>query len=219
MAELNWHDVFESVLGSEGGFQNDPNDKGNWTGCAVGAGQNKGTKYGISACSYPQIDIRNLTQQKAGEIYRADYWNSVRGDDLPWGVDLCTFDSAVNSGVSRGAKWLQRAVVLPADGVVGNATVLAAQAMDPHVVIDRMCDDRMDYLKTLPTWRLYGEGWTTRVRRVRAEAHEMAIQHEGEPVRPVPMPVPAPVVAEIVEIIVRKPAGSAVRIVIREEEA
>jgi lysozyme family protein len=217
MATDNWNDCYDHVMGSEGGFQNDPNDKGNWTGCAVGAGQNKGTKYGISACAYPQLDIKNITRDTAKRIYKADYWDPIQGDLLPWGVDLTTFDSGVNSGISRGAKWLQRALVIPADGKVGAQTVAAANTQDPHVTIDRMCDDRMDYLRGLSTWSLYGDGWTDRVAKVRSDAHAMANEHAGEPVQPV-VPVPEPEVAETVEIVVRKRAGSTVRVVVREEE-
>ena len=217
MAQQNWNDCFDHVLGSEGGFQNDPKDKGNWTGCAVGAGKNNGTNWGISACAYPQLNIRGLTQAQARDIYYKDYWNPVQGDRLPWGVDLCTFDSGVNSGISRGAKWLQRAVGVPADGRIGDQTIAAAVGMDPHVIIDRMCDDRLAYLQSLPTWPIYGGGWTTLVKKVRDSAHDMAEDHRGDPLIPTPAPVPVPDV-EAIEIVVRKPRGSKVQIVLREEE-
>lgn len=188
MAAENFDACFEHVLGSEGGFQNDPNDKGNWTGCSCGSGTNKGTNWGISACSYPEQDIRNLTQDDAKVIYREDYWDKAQCDQLPYGVDLCTFDGGVNSGVSRGVKWLQEAVGADEDGVVGPETLTLTMEADDDQTIDRMCDARLDYLQGLSTWDNYGKGWTNRVESVRATAHQMVSE---EP--PYPPPGPEPV--------------------------
>jgi lysozyme family protein len=52
--------AFELLVGHEGGFTDDPRDTGSWTGGNAGAGQLKGRKYGISAASYPNLDIKNL---------------------------------------------------------------------------------------------------------------------------------------------------------------
>ncbi len=62
------------VLRHEGGFQRDPGDRGNWTGGAVGLGELRGTKFGISAASYPGEDIEGLTEERAREIYYKDFW-------------------------------------------------------------------------------------------------------------------------------------------------
>jgi lysozyme family protein len=145
MTAANYEACISKVLSYEGGFQNDPNDSGNWTGCAAGAGANRGTNRGISACSYPNEDIKGMTEARAKEIYRQDYWSPIRGDELPAGVDLCTFDGSVNSGQSRGVGWLQRAVGVEADGVVGPQTLSAVYEADDHVTIDRMCDDRLNF--------------------------------------------------------------------------
>jgi lysozyme family protein len=173
MTAANYNACISKVLKYEGGYQADPNDKGNWTGCKVGAGVNKGTNRGISACSYPNEDIKGMTEARAKEIYRKDFWDKILGDELPAGPDLCTFDGGVNSGQSRGVKWLQRAVGCEADGAVGPQTIAAANDADDHVTIDRMCDDRMDFLRGLSTWPTYGKGWTSRVEDVRKTAHGM----------------------------------------------
>lgn len=70
----NFDQAFRIILKHEGGFQSLPNDKGNWTGGKVGVGELKGTKYGISAARFPDLDIANLTIEQAGEIYRGQYW-------------------------------------------------------------------------------------------------------------------------------------------------
>jgi lysozyme family protein len=192
MAADNYDECFRHVLGSEGGYGADPRDRGNWTTGRIGEGELKGTKYGISAMAYPHLDIQNLTLEDAKAIYKTDYWDKIEGDHLPYGVDLCTFDPAVNSGVSRGAKWLQRAVGVEADGDVGQATIEAVELADDDVTIDRMCDDRLNFLKGLPSWRIYGKGWGTRVAKVRKDSHQMVREAEPGPVVPFPKPEPLP---------------------------
>ena len=181
----NWERSFANVIGSEGGFSDDSRDRGNWTSGVVGQGQLKGTKWGISAMSYPRLDIKNLTQADAKRIYKKDYWDTILGDELPAGLDYVTFDAAVNSGQDRAVKWLQRALLTQADGVVGPETLKAAEKVTIPLAIDRACDDRLNYLKSLPTWDTYGKGWTTRVSKVRTIAKRM---HQDAAVRPQPAP-------------------------------
>lgn len=211
----NYDACFEHVLGSEGGYTNDSRDRGNWTTGVIGKGQLKGTKWGVSAMSYPDLDIKNLTQDDAKRIYKRDYWDRVEGDLLPAGVDLCTFDSSVNSGVGQGAKWLQRAVGVAADGDIGQATVEAVQAADDHLTINRMSDDRLNMLKGLKTWPTYGKGWSTRVENVRKTAHKMV----AFPSAPEPEPVLEPIEPEPTEITLRvtAPRGVTVRVVVEQE--
>jgi len=210
MTAANYNACISKVLKYEGGFTQDPNDKGNWTGCSVGSGANKGTNRGISACSYPNEDIKGMTEARAKEIYRVDYWDPIYGDEIPAGPDLCTFDGAVNSGQSRGVKWLQRAVGADADGVVGPQTIAMANAADEHITIDRMCDDRMSFLKGLSTWHLYGKGWTNRVEDVRKTAHNMVVDEphpEPAPIEPVPPSEP-----QVVTVRITAPRGVVVNV-------
>lgn len=85
----------------EGGYQNNREDPGNWTGGEVGSGQLKGTKYGISAASYPTIDIVNLTESQAKNIYYRDYWLTVSAYLYDYPKYLILFDIGVVSGVGR----------------------------------------------------------------------------------------------------------------------
>lgn len=94
-------DAFSLLIGHEGGFQAHPNDKGNYA-----HGKLVGTKYGISARSYPGEDIPNLTLDRAKEIYLRDYWQKIGADSLPAPLALVAFDSAVHHGVSRARGWL-----------------------------------------------------------------------------------------------------------------
>lgn len=216
MTAANYNACISKVLEHEGGYQRDPNDRGNWDSCRVGVGNNKGTNRGISACSYPNEDIKGMTEARAKQIYHADYWNPIHGDELPAGPDLCTFDGAVNSGQSRGVKWLQRAVGVEADGVVGPVTIAAANAADEHVTIDRMCDDRLEFLRGLSTWDRYGKGWTRRVEDVRKTAHGMVVDvphpEEDPPLEPEAEPL-------VVTITIDAPPGVVVKVEQIEGEA
>lgn len=158
------------VLRHEGGFVNHPRDPG-------GA-----TNQGVTQRTYDDWRRRNgkpprsVRQIEAGEvaaIYRGDYWDRVRGDDLPAGVGYAVFDLAVNSGASRAVRFLQAAAGVAQDGVMGPITVAAAAA-DPRGVIDRLLDKRVAFLRGLDTWDAFGRGWTARCNDVRAAALEMA---------------------------------------------
>lgn len=81
------------------------------------------TKYGISSTAHPDVDILNLTKEQAKAIYKKEYWDKVKGDDLPQGLRLAVWDYAVNSGVSRASRCLQKAVGASVDGVIGKGTL------------------------------------------------------------------------------------------------
>lgn len=170
----NFGAVMDEVFRHEGGMSTDRQDPGNWTGGKVGSGAFLGTKYGIAAHANPGVDIPNLTKAQALEIYRAKYWSVIRGDDLPAGVDLATMDPAVNSGPSRGARWLQAAVGAAQDGKVGPATIAAAERASSVATIKRICSARLKWLQGLGTWGRYGRGWSRRVAEVEAKGVQMA---------------------------------------------
>lgn len=154
--------AFEFVVGHEGGYQADRRDRGNWTSGKIGVGELKGTKFGISAMSYPHLDIKNLTVAEAKDIYLKDYWIKTRCDDLPVGVDYLVFDIAVNHGVKDAIRWLQIAAGAKPDGVFGPLTKAAVDRRDPLRMIEEIGVQRqMDYV-SLGTWRHYGKGWTRR---------------------------------------------------------
>jgi lysozyme family protein len=123
----NYDTAFKLVVGHEGGFTNDRNDRGNWTSGVIGKGTLRGTKYGISAMSYPTTDIKNLTLDQAKEIYRTDFWNKAQCDLMPIGVDYLLFDASVNHGVSRANRFLQEALGVTADGKIVNGRVKVSQ--------------------------------------------------------------------------------------------
>lgn len=162
---------FQLVVGHEGGFSSDRDDRGNWTSGKVGVGKLNGTKYGVSAMAYPGLDIKNLTLEKAKEIYRSDYWNRCRCDDLPFPLDYVVFDAAVNHGVSRAVRFLQHAVGATVDGIIGPQTVTRAKAaLDQSKVITSFCVARALFYTDIGTFQKYKRGWFNRLFDVHASA-------------------------------------------------
>ena len=112
------------------------------------------------------------------EIYRTRYWDALRCDELPAGLDYAVFDYGVNSGVSRSAKALQRVAGVADDGIVGPVTLGAAQARDCRSTVAALCDERLRFLRALRTWRVFGKGWGRRVAEVKEAALAM-VQQDG----------------------------------------
>lgn len=165
MAKANFNAVMEEVFSHEGGYVNHSKDPGGET------------NYGISKRSYPKENIRTLTKSRAAEIYRRDFWAKIKGDELPAGVDLVTMDSSVNSGVSRGVKWTQKAAGMrgnSVDGVLGPLSLRVIVTQHSVPVIRNACSARMGFLKGLKTWGTFGKGWSRRVASVEATAIAMS---------------------------------------------
>jgi lysozyme family protein len=161
--------AFVLVVGVEGGLSLDPKDPGNWTGGAPDKGSMKGTKWGISAKAYPDLDILNLSIEQAKAIYRRDYWDQCKCDQLPAPLDVCVFDCAVNQGVGTAIKLLQEAVGATVDGIIGpNTLARAAQARREQAAIF-MADRLFKYMATANFDR-YALGWFKRVLMVFRDA-------------------------------------------------
>ena len=160
--------AFRIVIGEEGGFSADPADPGNWTGGACGRGACLGTRYGISAAAYPNLAIATLTLDAAQAIYRRDYWDRVQGDGLPPPLALLVFDAAVNNGVGRAVRWLQAAVGVAPDGLLGPRTLAAvgAKAGQGAGLLAEFQAQRLTFMAGLPTWRAFGLGWARRLCRL-----------------------------------------------------
>lgn len=179
---MGFDEAFRVLIGHEGGLSLNRNDRGNWTSGKVGVGELRGTKYGISAMSYPQEDIRNLTLDRAKAIYKRDFWNKVRGDELPYVVAFNLFDGAVNIGPSRAIKWMQEAAGVAADGILGPKS-LAAFQRHPEALAARYNGVRLRFMAGLSTWPTFGKGWARRI-----ADNLMAVETTAPAVTPVPAP-------------------------------
>lgn len=155
--------AFERLIGHEGNFTDDPKDRGNWTSGRVGVGELKGTKFGISAMTYPHLDIRGLTLDDARHIYLRDFWIRAGADQYDGAIGYQVFDAAVNHGIGNAVRMLQRAVKVADDGDVGPLTLKAVQGMSVTDVLMRFNAQRIRFYTKLSTWLDYGRGWMNRV--------------------------------------------------------
>ena len=151
MAVSAFHEAFETVIGNEGGYVDDPRDPGGET------------KYGISKRSYPGLVIAEVTMAQAKEIYYRDFWLPLQGDDLPIDIAIETFDAAANHGVYQATKLLQRALGVPDDGIIGPVTLAAAAKCPPAKFIARFNAERLFFYTDLENWPHHGKGWARRV--------------------------------------------------------
>jgi lysozyme family protein len=141
-----------------------------------------------------KAELRAISDADVRTIYRGEYWDKVRGDDLPAGLDLAVFDFAVNSGPRRAIVHLQRIVGVKDDGVFGPGTLAAVAKRDAATIVRELCSSRIRFLRTLPTWKTFGKGWTRRVQEVEAAALRMAAAPVSRPVAPAaPAPQSTPV--------------------------
>lgn len=161
MKITGFDDAFELLIGHEGGLSLDPDDPGNWTGGAIGKGELKGTKYGISAKTYPKLDIASLTLDQAKAIAKRDYWDRYHCDQIDPEIAFQVFDTAYHGG--SAAKWLQQAAGVPMDGNIGAKTVAAVRALSPMVVIMRFNAYRLRHLARQPILPKYAGGWMNRI--------------------------------------------------------
>jgi lysozyme family protein len=187
----------DEVLEHEGGFVNNPKDPG-------GA-----TNKGVTLTSFRRYidpkgtveDLKKITTEQARTVYEQQYWNAVRGDQLPAGLDHAVNDFGVNSGPGTAIKKLQEIVQTDVDGRIGPKTLAAIDAyIEEHgiaALIDALCDSRLAFMKRIRhrttkalLWDTFGKGWAARVLRVRKTAKMLAVEPPSAPL-PKPKPIPA----------------------------
>lgn len=186
MVAANWPESLRRLLEHEGGNDDDPRDPGGRT--SRGIIQSEWTRYVAAHPGLP-ADVWKAPQSAVEDIYRRQYWDALRCDELPAGVDYAVFDFGVNSGIGRAARYLQLIVGTAQDGQIGPATLAAVRGKRPIEVIEALCSRRMAFLQGLKTWGTFGKGWGRRVAEVRKAALAMA---GGAPAKPAQAPAPQP---------------------------
>ena len=154
----NFEQCMGWLLEHEGGYVNHPSDPGGET------------NLGVTRAVYEQYagrqvmdgEMEGLTHDDVYPIYKENYWDRVRGDDLPSGVDWAVFDWGVNSGTSRAAKALQRIIGVEQDGGIGPMTLQAVASIEPTDIIDQMHYMREGFYRSLSTFDTFGRGWLRR---------------------------------------------------------
>jgi len=165
----NFDNSLKKLLVHEGGYSNQSQDSGGMTNLGVTA---KVWAEWVGHDVNEKI-MRNLTPSDVAPLYKRKYWDACRADELVSGLDYAVFDFAVNSGVGRSIKTLQACVGVPIDGGIGPTTLAAVNAHNSTELIEKICDKRLDFLKSLPTFSTFGKGWERRVNEVKAEALKM----------------------------------------------
>lgn len=130
------------------------------------------TKYGISQRAYPNLDIQRLTADDAIELYRRDYWNPVRGTDLPPPLALLVFDCAVNQGTGTAVRLLQKVVGVTEDGQFGPVSLRAVRSRALDQLLTNFCAERALRYEFNRNEEVFGRGWYRRLLRMYATARE-----------------------------------------------
>lgn len=162
---MDFNKAINHVLAEEGGFTKNPKDSGNWTGGIIagkGVGLLKGTKYGISAKSYPNLDIERLTRAEAIAIYYRDFWQRIKADQLPDRIRLHVFDFAVNAGVLTAIKMIQGLAGSKKDGIIGPNTLKSAQKLTPWNIAYGRSRHYTGIVRDKPGNVIFMEGWMQR---------------------------------------------------------
>lgn len=152
---MTFDEAFHKLLGHEGGYSNHPDDTGGETMWGV--------TYAVARAHGYTGQMSDLPVDVAKSIYRASYWDAVRADELPEQIKYPMFDAAVNSGVKQAVLWLQRAVRVKDDGILGPQTMLAAKTQNPDVLRCRLLSQRLRFMSGLPSWPAFGRGWARRI--------------------------------------------------------
>jgi lysozyme family protein len=169
MAAENWQKCLEAILHHEGGYVNHPKDPGGETNLGV-------TKRVYEEWGGTK-DMKDLEVEDVEPIYKKNYWDRVKAESLPGGLDLCVFDFGVNAGTGRAAKYLQTMIGTTADGGIGPNTLRAlanyVESEGVEQTIKNYQAARQEYYESLSTFETFGRGWTRRVDETTKMAIEM----------------------------------------------
>lgn len=152
---MNFEQAFVELLEHEGGYVSHPSDPGGET--------NHGITAAVARAHGYQGPMRDLPIAIARGIAKITYWDAVKADQLPEALRYAVFDAAYNSGVRQSIKWLQQAVGVDADGVIGPKTLAAVGGADARALLMRLLSVRLRFLTGLKTWPAFGRGWARRV--------------------------------------------------------
>lgn len=161
----------------EGGKVDDPQDPGGRTN--MGVTQRTYNQWRKSK-NLPVRDVYQMALDEWVSIMKGSFWDTVRGDEVPAGVDVVLADASVNSGPARAIKFLQQALGVAVDGVFGNGTMNALKADDDNdALIAKINAIRLRFMRQLKTWRRFGTGWTSRVNQMTKIGQAMAMGSVG----------------------------------------
>lgn len=131
----NFNKALEFLFAAEGGYSNRKNDTGGATNLGITQSTfDSAIKNGIIHTDIK--DVRYITKDLAIQIYKHEYWDSIKADQLPSGIDVALFDMTVNSGKGNSVKTLQKTLGVTQDGVIGKNTLNAINSYQGDLVKD-----------------------------------------------------------------------------------
>jgi len=172
--QVNFQKSVEFTLQDEGGFTNHPEDNGGPTNFGITISdleEWRGKRVSIR-------DVREMKEEEAHAIYRERYWDPLRCDDLPAGVDYFIFNAGLLSGIVTAARWLQISVDAKTDGIIGPKTLEQVGKAEVPVILAEVEALWRRRLKSLSDWPTFGRGWSNRVTNVMRRAQKMIVEHE-----------------------------------------
>jgi|TARA_R100000455_G_C6270379_1_gene126230 lysozyme family protein len=165
----NFDKCLKMLLKHEGGFVNHPKDPGGMTNLGV----TKKVYEKWVGRDVTEQEMRDLTVEQVAPIYKKNYWDRCKCDDLPSGADWSVFDWAVNSGTGRASKAVQKICGAEPDGVIGPKTLALLDKIDHELIIEDMYKIRQNFYESLNTFDTFGKGWTRRNKETLETAKEM----------------------------------------------
>jgi lysozyme family protein len=165
----NFDEALKAILKHEGGYVHHPRDPGGMTNLGVTK------KVWEEWVGHPvgEKEMRALTPDTVAPMYKKKYWDAVKADELPTGLDYLMFDFAINAGPGRAAKTMQKAIGTTPDGAIGPKTMAALKAADPADLIAKFSMEKELFYKALPTFATFGKGWLRRVDEAKSHAVTM----------------------------------------------
>jgi len=186
--KANFQTALRHVLEFEGGYVDHPNDPGG----ATNMGVTRATLANYRGRSVSKAEVRALDRDTARDIYRKLYWDALRCDEMPGGIDLALFDCGVNQGTGRAARLLQTALKVRVDGIIGPVTMRAVRSAGPSALLTEFMAQRMRaYGRLSQLFRTFGLGWSRRLMAAHGTARSL-LADAAEGVRPAPAPRPKP---------------------------
>ncbi len=170
MVAKNFNFALSEIFRHEGGYVDNKSDPGGATNMGI-TRKTLAAWRGIKPYNkLPKSEVKNLKKSEAKAIYKALYWDRIKADLLPDGLDLALFDFAVNSGVSRAAKTLQALLKVKRDGIIGPITLQALKEQIAKIgigeIIKQICALRLKFLRRLKNYSIFGKGWQRRVSNI-----------------------------------------------------
>lgn len=174
---LNFDRAIQWIKKHEGGYVDHPSDPGGATKYGI-TRRTLASWRGVKLVHLPKSEVKKLTWAEAKAIYKKNYWDKCKADQLPVGIAYCLFDFTINSGLNRAVRHIQTITGASVDGDIGDETIKAIHRYismrGETQLIKAYCSSRLSFMQSLKTWGTFGNGWETRVTQVEQRALQLS---------------------------------------------